>query len=251
MSSPSSATESALPSSSPPSSSAPAPPIAVTRCPDGTVLVSKGDYTLGDPKEGWSPKPFSLSADLCVDVHEVTVASYEACVAAGKCARAERAGCQGGGRFSDGDKPIHCVDFAQAMAFCTFVRMRLPEEREWEVAAQSAQIDPKLDVETKREECLERGPSIGACRVQEARKDKRGLQGMPGNVREWTASEACTGKPECSRFRAVRGGSFRRGLYMHVGPSSREEIGVGVRADDLGFRCVCQRSECGTELPPQ
>ena len=85
--------------------------------------------------------------DVCMDITEVTVAAYGACVDAGACTQPEFQGsgtiiptmmneaCNWKHPSGRANHPINCVSWHQAVAYCKFVGARLPNEAEWEWAA--------------------------------------------------------------------------------------------------------------------
>jgi formylglycine-generating enzyme required for sulfatase activity/serine/threonine protein kinase len=133
-------------------------------CPTGMVRIDAGKMYMGsrDQDLGDDVRPthsVRVSA-FCLDVHEVTVGAYEACVRTGSCERPP-----GGVAFPDLDAahkphldklcnagkpgrerhPINCVDWKMADHFCRTQagRMpggggRLPTEAEWEFAARGS-----------------------------------------------------------------------------------------------------------------
>jgi formylglycine-generating enzyme required for sulfatase activity len=103
------------------------------------VKLEGGTFTMGSndgfphqkPTHPVTLKPFSM------DVTEVTVAAYEACVDAGSCSTLdlnEYDPCNWG-KSDRGNHPINCVDWEQATSFCRWANKRLPTEEEWEYGA--------------------------------------------------------------------------------------------------------------------
>ena len=88
---------------------------------------------------GQPPRPATLPS-FWIDLHEVTRAAYDACVADRKCTAAA---CPEGqvdpaadvSADIRGALPQTCVTHAQAAAYCAHAGARLPREAEWEYAA--------------------------------------------------------------------------------------------------------------------
>jgi hypothetical protein len=94
------------------------------------------------PAVRWSGNPPRHEAvgGFWIDLHEVTRAAYEGCVAAGKCSPASCPPGQKDPALEVGPDvqavlPQTCVSHAQASEYCTFAGGRLPREAEWEYAA--------------------------------------------------------------------------------------------------------------------
>ena len=98
--------------------------------------------TAGDTKCGADESPvhqMTLSPYF-IDSHEVSVAQYAACVAAGACTTpATTAGCDAA-RTGKDNHPVNCVTWEQATGYCAWSQAyaRLPTEAEWERAALGA-----------------------------------------------------------------------------------------------------------------
>ncbi|MSP90644.1 MAG: hypothetical protein EXR79_02380 [Myxococcales bacterium] len=115
----------------------------------GMVLIPAGNFFMGcnaakdtacqtieSPQHEVKLNAFEL------DVTEVTVEAYQACIAAGKCPTLEDVGpsCnldvkQKAAKAGHGKHPINCVKWFYANAYCGAVGKRLPTEAEWEMAA--------------------------------------------------------------------------------------------------------------------
>lgn len=107
------------------------------------VAIAAGEFTVGvgtehfEPGHGLLRKKVKLPA-FELDLAEVTVAAYRACLDAGACSADgldQNAECNWKAERK-ADHPINCVTFAQAQAYCSWEGKRLPTEIEWEVAAQ-------------------------------------------------------------------------------------------------------------------
>jgi len=206
--------------------------------------------------------------EYLIDHHEVTVADYRACVAAGAC---EPPVWEWVKRFCNWrrtdreDHPINCVTWYHARDYCAWVGKRLPTEAEWEKTARGTD---------GRKYPWGNAPAVG-CDVaviddgadgcganhtwpvcsKPAGIAPYGTCDMIGNTYEWTAdwyaadyyerapSRNPTG-PTSGELRVLRGGSWNR-----ESDRARASHRVGYPEDDnpycRGFRCAVTPSEEG------
>jgi formylglycine-generating enzyme required for sulfatase activity len=190
-----------------------------------------------------------------MDLTEVTVAQYGACVRAGACAGARRAVAWPGVTGADQqlyadecngdlpdrqDHPVNCVDWSMAGAFCRWAGKRLPTEEEWEYAACGGDCNEMMKGQTGRS--IVRGASRWpfTSRVAVGWPGPFGLYDMAGNVWEWTASPYCPyDHPGCGDARrVVRGGSWSVVDYLFVRLTDRSPSDPSTRNPNIGFRCA-------------
>src|SRR5579862_460709 len=93
-------------------------------CPPGFVRVPSGTFTMGSPPtEGDADEHPAHTLTLpgfCMERLEVTVAEYEACIAAGVCTATgtdTQCNMQPQNLPTRGNHPINCVDFTQATTY--------------------------------------------------------------------------------------------------------------------------------------
>lgn len=188
------------------------------------------DFALSYPRRVFYVSPYWL------DVDEVTVARYRACVATGACTEPTDPTVVAHLRDSANDSlPMYGVAFAQAMAFCRAAGGRLPTETEWERAASGPDGRPfpwGTDVGCDRANwggCVGRLTPVGSYPLG---RSPEGVNDLLGNVWEITSDRLEGGlphadytafdpEPSCDpahparegvdRFVAIRGSSLTSG----------------------------------------
>ncbi len=227
-------------------------------CPTGMRLIPAGTFLMGDPIAGHvNAQPVhgvSLSA-YCIDETEVTVATYQACVAAGQCtSAATTAGCNAtvAGR---GNHPINCVTWTQANAACMFRGGRLPTEAQWEYAAlrDTRRSYPWGDAPPTTQLCWSGGGATqsSSCEVQThpTGNSPFGLFDMAGNVWEWVFDWSAAYMGNATQYvgnpagagetgaRVIRGGSWADTMTEPVRSSVRSSGAPTIHDVHGGFRC--------------
>ena len=123
------------------------------------VPVAGGTFKMGsDENEDEKPVHAVTVLSFEMDVTEVTVAAFRACVDLGHCTPAATLVGWGANDFERNrwlpfcnftrldrlSHPINCVDAAQAQSFCASVGKRLPTEEEWEYTARGGSEQRKF-----------------------------------------------------------------------------------------------------------
>jgi formylglycine-generating enzyme required for sulfatase activity len=164
-----------------------------------------------------------------LDAFEVTVARYQACVAAAACDQLPSPG--------DAGEPVRSVTPEQAEAFCRFVGGRVPTGAEWVLAAMGREarrfswgstglVCRRAAYGMRRGPCAEDalGPYLAGSRPDGESPD--GAFDLSGNVAEWTR--------ETSAY-VARGGSYRSTNAGELKCWAEERTAA---RPDVGFRCA-------------
>jgi formylglycine-generating enzyme required for sulfatase activity len=207
-------------------------------------------------EQGAKVEPF------CLDVTEVTVAAYRACVKTGKCSEPSPVDDEAANMLCNWNRapnldahPINCVQWAQAKDYCVSLGKRLPTEVEWEWAARGGEKGWKHpwgnDAPTEKRlnacgtECADPAdasdhplfPASDGYRstapVGSFPATEFGLKDIVGNVWEWTAFEV----GDVTRF--ARGGGYEVSDAEYV--STKALIRYNPKKSwrpTVGFRCA-------------
>jgi len=236
------------------------------------VRIPAGTFNMGanDGDEDEKPVHPVRVESFEMDVTEVTVDAYGACVRAGRCTQPETGGDCNWGQSGKGNHPVNCVDWSQAKAYCEYARKRLPTEEEWEYAARgtdgrkypwgNGEPGPTL-LNACGSECeawaREQGMSWSAMYKASdgwattapvgsypSGDSPFGLHDMAGNVWEWTVSGYSAGyfadydKDRATTAFVVRGGSWISDIPWIVRSAKRSRDAPTDRSPDLGIRCA-------------
>lgn len=216
----------------------------VVSLPAGTFRMGSAPGEYGrEPIEG-PQREVTLKA-FAMSKTEITVGEWRACV--------EDGGCNGyrNPLTVDDALPAAAISWRDAEAYVKWLSAetgksyRLPTEAEWEYAARGGTNTPywwgeKFDAAQAPRDKLRDAASLPA--------NAFGLQGMLGNVSEWTQDCYVNGYTEaptdgsavtsgdCSR-RVVRGGSIKSSPSAHRA-ANRARLPVSTRDRQYGFRVV-------------
>ena len=236
----------------------------------GMVLIPAGSFEMGCvPGDACSPdeKPqhtVTLAA-FYLDVTEVTVAKYQACVDAGKCTAPASGGSDyNRGKLGREQHPVNGVTWTQADAYCkwTDAKGHLPTEAQWEKAARGGLEGKKYPWGDENPTCTpgqnntavwnSGGSGCGKDSTWPvgtgSAKNGYGLYDMAGNVWEWTADwydssyygsspASNPSGPGSGSNRVSRGGSFGAGAPGYLRASLRDYVNPSGYYFYLGFRC--------------
>jgi formylglycine-generating enzyme required for sulfatase activity len=216
--------------------------VATAAAPEGMATIPEGVFVMGGESEENTPQHEVVVARFSLDLHEVTMDAYAQCVAGGTCkAPTTNNPFCNALRPGTGDHPVNCIDWSDAVAYCTFVGKRLPTEREWEYAA-SGGSEQRLyswgaEPPDGTRSCY---AHEGTCKVASFAPGAFGLYDMTGNLWEWTSTWYGTYPDEASsgRMKVSRGGSWSRRFAKWMRNNLRGRFDPTDHVASVGFRCA-------------
>lgn len=244
------------------------------------VEIPAGDVVLGaqaDAPEGLAYDPAALPPEgpvtstrlpgFWIQRTEATVGQFALCVTQGRC-DADDVSTGGFSTWKGGvdakfdQRPITGIPWATAATLCDFLGGRLPTQAEWTRAARGDDArrwpwgdDPGCGLPENRgrsaagasldQTAMQRGPTCtaeGPIPVTDVLGESPfGVQGMAGNVWEWTAdpwtfgvADDAEGPPD----RVLAGGSWTAEMPEDVRVAVRSRGAPDATVFDVGLRCV-------------
>jgi formylglycine-generating enzyme required for sulfatase activity len=212
--------------------------------PGGMVHVPGGTFTMGartrvDLKNDPARRTVTV-AEFDLDVNEVTVSDYGACVDELLCSPGPvvQPTCNYG-HVDRSNHPMNCVDWSQASVYCHAQAKRLPTEEEWEYASRGGAEErtyPWGSAEPARQLCWSGiTKRDGTCPVRAFAAGAYGLYDMAGNVSEWTSSPSSSDRKDT---RVYRGGGWSDARALDFRGAYRDAHAPSNKDSDLGFRCA-------------
>ena len=236
------------------------------KCFSPVIKIPAGPFMMGcnspadEDCEGIEEPYHQVSVpEFKIDVTEVTVAQYRACVDNNAdCSEPSTEFDNCNWNYSDREEhPVTCISWTQASEYCEWVGKRLCSESEWEKAARG--LDGRIYPWGNEEATCDRAVMISGEEIYGCGEDRtwqvgsrpagmHGLYDMAGNVIEWveddwhqnyegapTDGSAWTDTPIRSLFRMLRGGTYQnramrlRTSYRGAGDPTGFHIHIGAR----------------------
>ncbi len=231
-------------------------------CSNGMCFVPAGPFMMGCNQKLQSACPTSdlpyhqitLSA-YYIDQTEVIQSEYKKCVSAGTCS-APSCNYEPG---SMPNKPVVCVNWNQAVQYCSYVGKRLPTEAEWEKAARGTDgrpypwglESPNCDLAIMKLGTQGCGSvsTWNVCSKSPAGNSPYGLCDASGNAAEWVSdwhlstyystspSNDPTG-PASGTNKVLRGGSYTDGAAIMPVTLHSYADKPEWDSNQYGFRCA-------------
>jgi serine/threonine-protein kinase len=219
-----------------PTTGSPAP--VTGALPEGQAMakVDAGTYEVGlEPADQWHSAPLNITLrDYWIDQYQTTNAEYQKYMAATGAPTPEV-------WPADQDHPVRGVTWDQALAYCTWMKKRLPSEAEWEVAGRGPGSPPPLypwgPDETAEGQAL-RMPDQDTYAVGTLSFNKSpfGVFDLVGNIWEWVGQSYASSQPG---VKYLRGGRF--GLLYDLAYRLAVAPGDDKLVKYAGFRCAADQ----------
>ncbi len=233
--------------------------------PAGTFIMGCGVSVTTNCSSDEKPEHSVSISQFQIDKTEVTQAEYLKCVEAGVC---DKPAC-GFKPELQSKRPVVCVSWADAKAYCSWLSKRLPTEAEWEYAARGTVAGAFYPWGTADANCTYAnmhfggedgcgtGETADVCSLSPKGDSPFGLCDMAGNVWEWvwdfydaayykTSPLQDPQGPATGISHLTRGGGFKHDILGGSGEAAgdvrsinRNKITIDLgTATDTGFRCA-------------
>lgn len=236
-------------------------------CVPDMVEIPGGVFTMGTNEflENAGPERQVHVDTFWIDVTEVTVDEYAQCTMELGACLLPGIGPNCNWDSGNGERPINCVTWDQAVAYCSWAGGRLPTEAEWEKAARGTDArmypwgdSPRPSCEYAVVEVVENDMGVDGCGTN-ATMDVGtrpldvsfyGARDMTGNVAEWVADWYAEGYdpedidnptgPGMGAEHIGRGGAYTvPAVYADLWTYFRRASPVLIYGSSgMGFRCV-------------
>lgn len=237
----------------------------MTRLPAGTFLMGSEKDEFG-ALSNEKPTLLRTIKAFYLDLTEVTISDYDACVKDGACTAptpaAEASECNP--TSASRNNPVVCVSWIQARDYCAWRGGRLPTEPEWEFAARGARrslfpwgddaplglnggLGPAQGCWGLAKPCVVGSDVYPKSRLGEIDKSAEGIYDLSGNVSEWVDGIYCdtlsasplTDPDRCHESsRVVRGGFWGTADSVYLRSAYRRANAMGARFINVGIRCA-------------
>ncbi len=248
----------------PPAAQPPPARPSVSEVPDTMVAIAKGVFPIGctpaiDGCEADAmPAHDAALPAFAILKHEVTVAAYRECEAAGECPATGREPACNAMHLDRADHPVNCVSHTAAEAYCAWRGWRLPTETEWEAAARGRKRT-RYPWGSQWPTCERTVLAVfegAGCGDGHSRTvgsidgdtSWAGARDLGGNVSEWVSDAygpypgagpaAEFGDPSREADKLLRGGSFMQSARELVLVHQRRHAPANASRVDVGFRCA-------------